>query len=273
MIRKRTRQPETIEAEPDEEQAAEPMTAPTDLAAAAEYDRLMAADLRERASLSRAGAEARETAVRQEAARSVADAVAARSETDRQAAATDRQAAALEQRGQHLAHAADLETRAEDAERQTDALADERDRLTAEMADLDGKLARLSADKDQLATELTAARESGDLDAITAVRNRIASCEDLAATVTSLRATALARAEAIGDGDDPGGELADATATASARRAELRRVLNTAFPDRREAVADRLMNDLQGALKGNLERIAEEGKPQQPKRVFGHVHL
>jgi hypothetical protein len=44
-------------------------------------------------------------------------------------------------------------------------------------------------------------------------------------------------------------------------------LLNTAYPERPEAVSDRLMDDFQAALQGNLERIAEEGKPQPPQRA------
>jgi hypothetical protein len=76
MFRNRTTQPETIAAEPDEDQAPGPETVPPDLAAAASRHRHHAAQTRERSSQSRAAAQDLVTAAREDAARIIAEAEA-----------------------------------------------------------------------------------------------------------------------------------------------------------------------------------------------------
>ena len=263
MIGKRTRQPAAIAAEPNDDQAAKPETVPADLAAAAEQIRNEAADVRARASGHRADASARVTEAREEAARLIASAEAETRSLAAEAASADHEAEKLEEHAGYLAEAASQKAQGEEVLQRASALVEERDSLTARIGELAARLGQLSQERQELTGQLAAATGDADIDAITSLQARVTSIDTASSALTGQRKTAQDRADAIGDGRDRG-ELHNAIRAASQHAGVARKMLNRAFPGRPEALADRLRDELQGALTGNLERIAQEAKRKPP---------
>jgi vacuolar-type H+-ATPase subunit I/STV1 len=225
---------------------------------------LGAEEARTRGTLAREEAQERVSAAQSEAARIIRDAEAEARKLIAQATAADREASELEERGGYLRHAAQLEDQAGEADRRVADLEAEQVRLADQVATLDERLTGLDADRDDVQHQLSAARDTGDLDAITQAQGRLAAIADLAATLTTRRAAVAQRAEAIGDGTGRG-ELHDAQAVTAAHRAELRRlraILDPEGPEAREA-------EWQAVLAAQRERIAEDAarKPPVPQQI------
>jgi chromosome segregation ATPase len=236
-----------------------------DEAAAATAD---AEETRTRAARTRAEAGELLSAAQAEAARIVREAEEAGRKLTTEAAAADREAAGLEERAGHLRHAGQLEEHAGEADERVADLEAERARLAEQAATLDGKLTGLDTDRQDAEHALTAARDAGDLDAITQAQARLTAINDLAPILTARRAAVAERDAAIGDGTGRG-ELADALAAAAAHRAELRRVLNILDPERPEAVMDDLLATVQagvGYLAGEMT-----SKPPAPQQAVAYL--
>ena len=84
--------------------------------------------------------------------------------------------------------------------------------------------------------------------------------DEVVSALTGQQQAALERLEAVGDARS-GGEYAHAVQLLNSLHSELRKVENVLDPARPEAVQDRLLENLQEALAGNLQRIAEEQDP------------
>lgn len=159
-----------------------------------------------------------------------------------------RQAGALEERTRFLGAATAGLTAEAGAEARADALEAEREQLAADVTELDGKLGGLAAERGQLDAQMTEARESGDLDALAALRSRDSAAAEVAASLTAQRGAGLARFAEIGDGTETFGThplltklppLSKAREDAEHARRSVRDALNMAFPERPEAVVDR----------------------------------
>ncbi len=188
-----------------------------------------------------------------------------------EATAAERQAAALEERAQWLSHAAAEQVRAAEAERQAGALTGEREDLARQITSLNGRLGELREEREDLAGQLGAARQAARVAEIAEVRARLSATDEAIAVLTGQREAVQARADQVGDGSSSfPGELAGALRAAEQRRAEARRLTNLAYPDSAQAVRDRALADVRGALEGNLARIAEEAthKPESPLTVI-----
>jgi hypothetical protein len=187
----------------------------------------------------------------------------------RRVVARDAQAAAGKYRNDHaapLAMAAAAKRRAAEGVQRGTALAHEHQELTGRLAELDGRLAELDAEQRDLETRLGSAREAGDVDSITTLRARSAAVREAREVLAGQRSIAQARMAALGT-DEGTGELFDVLNAVRRDMADARKAINLAFPGRPEAVMDRRAADLQAALGGNLERIAEEHHArQQPRR-------
>lgn len=225
-----------------------------------------AGEARQRAEQTRTQATELVTEARTAAAALVADAEARARTLGIEASAADKTAAVLEERAGYLRHATEEETRAEDAERRAGDLVTERDRLTEKIPGLDSRIAELTAEQETVATQLTEARATADVDAITELRTRTDAVADALSALTQLRTDVSERLSVIGDGQEHG-ELARLYAAASARRRSLRRLLNILDPDRPEAIKDRWADEFQAALRGNLERLKEQAEPQPQRQV------
>ena len=230
MIRKRTTQPDVIEAEPDVGQAAGPETVPADLEAAAALHQRAAAEYRTHAVQSRNQEKEREARAHEEAERMIA---AAKSDMDAVTIATaedDRHAADLEERARLLRQAKELQVKAGDTEHLAGELARQAAGCRAQLADVDSRLAELSEERARIEAEYAAATASGDLEAMAVARNGIVSAGERAAYITGPRAGLVSRIDGIGDRDGSG-ELADVAAQAVALRGELWQVLGTLLQD------------------------------------------
>ena len=270
MIRKRTRQPEAVEAEPIEDQAAEIETVPDDLAAAAEQMRREAGEARERAARDRARAQNLVSAARAAAAKIIAEAGAEARTLIAGGPDAERAAAALEERARLLTAAAERKAQGEAALQRASALVEEREGIIAQVADLDRQAGQCTAERHGTEAKLTEAREAGDLDMMTSLRNRISSADDLVADLTRRRAAVQARLDQIGDGTvNLPGELDRAIRDARGNLSAAEKALNTAYPGRPEAVAARAWEEFQAVLEANMERLTEEAtaKPGQPHRT------
>ena len=206
-------------------------------------------------------------AANEQAAAIIAEAKDQAAELGRAADLREHEAHGLADRARTLGYAATRQEQAIAAASQAAALADEREQLTAQLAELDGTLAQLGAEKQDAEAQLATARSSADVPLAEAQESRLKALEGVITTQTAQRAAAQNRSTQIGDGTDiyPG-HLADALRAAQARHGEVRKLLNTTFPDRPEARLDAARDELMGALEGNLARITEEAraKPRQP---------
>ena len=159
------------------------------------------------------------------------------------AAASEKAAGQLGERARILRSGAAAAAQAEQEQARADALEAERDKLAERAADLAARLAGLSAERAALDGDLSGARDRGDLDAMTSLRGRIAALDDLAASLGAQRASALARVDAIGNGEQspiwPQKPWAEARRIAGMHSTSARRALNHAFPGRSEAAEDR----------------------------------
>ena len=169
-------------------------------------------------------------------------------------------------RGAYLADAAGRKAQAAEAVQRGLDLAQEREGLAERAEELEGRLGELDASQRGLEQRLAGAREAGDAAAITSLRGEIAGHAEAREVLAGQLAGTRARMDAIGT-DAGTGELFDALNAARRDTAEARRLVNLAYPERPEAVADRSQAELLAVLQGNADRIAEEWQAaQQPKR-------
>jgi colicin import membrane protein len=245
--------------EPD---APEVPTATEDLAAEAERLRTEAQQIRERAAQERAEAQERVTKAREQAAELIkAEETAAHSMTQ-DAAAEERRAGKIEETAGFIAEAVARKAASEEAADRADALVDEQEDIAARIDGLDARLVRLGEEQQEVAAQLEASRQAADVDAITSLRTRIAAIDDAQTALTGQRETAQQRLDAIGTGQERG-ELYDALQAGRRHATTARNMLNLAYPDRFEAVADRAAAEFQAVIEGNLQRIGEEQTAQK----------
>jgi hypothetical protein len=247
-----------------------------DVTASAAAHRQAAGDAAGRAARDRAEAEQLLAAARAEAARIIGEAEAAARPLTDAAAIADRDSAELTVRAQWLGSAAAEAVKAEEADARAKALEDERADLSGRQAELGRRLATLAAERRDLEPQLGAARDSGDLDAMTSIRNRLDSIRDLEATLQAQRAPLIGRVAEIGDGTETLAThpllqalppLARARQDARQARYTLRRILNDAFPDRPEAVADKGRQDWEEGRRFAAER-AQQAPRDRPRQTF-----
>ncbi|HEX3962399.1 MAG TPA: hypothetical protein VHZ03_38190 [Trebonia sp.] len=183
---------------------------------------------------------------RAEAARIIAEAEAKACPLTETATAGAKRAAQLAERSARLRKAAQVAVTAEKAQAAFQALKDERDELGAKHAELGQRRTVLGTERRDLETRLAAAREAGDLDTMTTVKARVAAIEDLNAALQARQAPMQQKMAELGTGDENFSThpalktlppLAKARDEASRRRTEASHALNTAMPDRPEAVA------------------------------------
>ncbi len=271
--------------EPDDDGPSGPLgddTPPEKIAAEAGRQHHAAAVASDRAAGDTAEAERIMEEARERAAQVIAEAEAGVRALSQSAGQAQREAADLEQHAKYLDTAAADITKAEEAEARADALEAEREQLTGTVADLDGKLDALMAERGQLAAQMTTARESGDLDALAAHRSRDSAAGEVIAALSAQRQAALARLEAIGDGTETFANrpllkvlppLAQARQAAGQARRSASTALNLAYPDRPQAVVDRLRAERAQADRYRLEQADAEAARQQATRPRTFVRL
>jgi chromosome segregation ATPase len=186
-----------------------------------------------------------------EAAQAEVEKIIARAEAEARpltdkASGDAKRAAQLIERSRLLNRAAQAAVTAERAQADFRALKDERDQLAEKHAELGQRRTALGAERRGLEAQLAAARETGDLDAITTVKARLAAIEDLDGTLQAQQAPMQQRMAELGTGEETFSThpalkrlppLASARDHASNRRSEVFGPLNDAFPERPEAVA------------------------------------
>lgn len=241
-----------------------------DITAAAERDRQAAAAAAGRGDLARSEAEALMARAREDAARIIAEAEAAARPLTKAADAADNEAAALAGRAHRLDRAAGFAAQAGASAARVKTLEAERDDLAAKHADLGGRLAELAAERRGKEAALATARDDADLDLITALRTRLDAIADLEGTLRARQAQLTARLDAIGDGEMspiwPQRELAEARRVAGMDRRQVRAMLNDAWPERPEAVADAARQHEQLLEYAASEQRAAERARQAPRR-------
>lgn len=241
-------------------------TVPGDLTAAAGRLRQKAAGLRESAARHREEARAGLAEAEREAAGIIARAKDAAVALRDGASAAERQAGTLEEKARYVAEADRQWVLSEEALERARALQAEREDLAARAKEVDVTLARLGEERQHLAGQHAAAVKAAEVAAVATLRSHLGASDEAVAAHAGQRQSLLARSAAIGDGQERG-ELHAALSDAQRHAAATRKALNEAYPDRPEAVHDRLWGNLQAALEGNLERIAaEERDARQPRR-------
>jgi chromosome segregation ATPase len=254
-----------------ETDAPEVPAVPDGLAAEIERLRTEAQQIREQAAQDRTGAQERVTTAREQAAALIKAEETAAHSAAQEAAAAERRAGKLDETVGFVAEAVARQAAAEEAADLASTLVAEQEDLGARIEGLDVRLTRLGEEQQEVTSQLEASRQAGDVDAITSLRARLAAIGDAHTALSGQRETAQQRLDAIDDGQDRG-ELHDALRAGKRHTATARNLLNLAYPDRAEAVADRAATELLATIEGNMERIAEENKPKPPtaQRV---VHL
>ena len=252
-------------ATPAAQDAATAPTVPDDLAGAAEQLRAEAEAARGRAFEAITEAERRLTAAHLEAAQLVETAQGEAHDLNTEARAASRQADGLEQRAAWLDNAVAEQARTGQADQRVSALETERDQQAEVVAQTTARLAQLTDQRSDVEEQLAAAREAGNVEAITDLRGRLGGIDDLAATLTSQRATAQDRLGQLGDGEHRG-ELAEARRAAAASRAAASRILRDVFPDSAEAVEWRAREEFRLTIAAQRERLADEAGAGQPRQ-------
>ena len=218
------------------------------------------------AAVTRIEAQERVSAARAEAAQIISAAEAEERKLTAQATAVDR-AEPRRRRAPAIWARSDAPADAEADERQADTLTAERARLGEQIGGLDARLAELGDEQGELAGQLArpvrapASRRSP---------KRSPSSPPPRTRSPRLRASARPRRTRRGHRRrHRAGRLLDALTAAKAHRTEARRLLNIAHPDRPEAIRDRAVSDLLGALEGNSQRLADQAaqRPQQQRIV------
>jgi chromosome segregation ATPase len=250
----------------DQTSAAEPTLGtaiPNDLTAAVEQMNRSAAEGLVTASQRRtdaaeieADAQARIDAITREAEQQARE---LRADADRR----EREAHSLTDRATWLANANAERAHAAEADRRVADLEAEHARLAQQAVDQAAKLAALATDHDHTDRQLAAALAGSDVEAVTALRNRIASLTDLTAAAEAARTAAQERLQAIGDGTGPG-ELTAARQLAEQRHATIARILRNVYPDSPEAVRYRQAADLAAILEANIARIKADAVRKPP---------
>jgi hypothetical protein len=248
-----------------------------DITASADAHRQAEEDAAGRAERDRAEAEELLARARAEADRIIGEAEAAASPLSAAAAIAGKEAAELAERVQGLGRAAAATVNAVAAEARVTALEDEREDLSGKHAALAGRLAELAAEARELAPQLAAALEAGALDEMSSLRNRMDSIRDVEGALRAQQAPILGRLAAIGDGELspiwPQKELYQARQDASHAQRSARDALNMAFPDRAEAVADRLVAERREAERYRFEFRDAEAARQRAMEPRTFVRL
>ena len=161
-----------------------------------------------------------------------------------EAAALARDASEVTERARILSVAARHRAQAIAAAGQLAVLEAELQRARETITEADAELPRLQAERDDVNRHLAAARQAGDLDAMTGRKTRLSAIEDLISTVTARRDTARATASRL---RKPGGPL-DSARNATSAGGSVTQVL------------DRFFHDRPGALERNLARSARQAR-------------
>ena len=241
---------------------------PDDLAAAAVALREAGKDAGEQAIRCRTEAESVVSASRAEADRVISDGHAKALPLIADATALERNATELGGRSKHLEHAARQEALAEEHEAKTAGLSAEREHLIGVIiAGLNSRLGQLAEDRQRIEAGLAKARNAAAVRRIASLKSQLEATGEAVTALTGQRASAQARVDQIGDGTQTWtGELLDALTAAQAHRTALTKALDELYPDRPGAELRRDLVNLKNVLGANLERMAEEAKPEQAGR-------
>lgn len=227
---------------PEPAQAADSPQAPTETEQAAEL-RARAAQLRRGALEARTAAGEAFTAAQAEAARTVAEARQAVTDAGTGCRRADYDAKQFEERAQMLTDATMFSERLRAAEEEVVDLVAEIGEISGHIASHNQQLADLGEQREDTTAALAAARDAGNVQAVTDHRQRMASIDEVVTAVTSKRDAAQAALNSIGDPDGRG-TLAAALTRAQSAAAERRRILNLLDPTRPEAKLDALQEQL-----------------------------
>lgn len=272
MFRNRTTQPETIETEPDEDQAAEPETVPADLAAAAEDLRRQVAAACEEIARQSEETQAELDEIHRQVASLQAKAKNLSVAAGAEMTAKGRQADSLEEQAGYVAEADRHKTAGEEDLERASALTGEHEDLTARIEGLESRLAHLNAEQQDVTRQLTTATETADVDLGASLRPRAEQLTAAIASLTGQRDGLRARLEAIGTGQERG-ELYEALSAAGRHTAEHQKMLNRAYPDSPAARHAAYWDEMQAIIEAQVDRVTEEAAAAQRKPPQRIVHL
>lgn len=187
----------------------------------------------------------------------------ARNEANRlmsEATNTDRSADPVEQRALLLQAAEDIAEAIPAVESRAGDLYAEIETLGSTITGLRGRLDELGVDREEAGVQLAGAREAGDVDGVVAARARMTAIDEVTASLESQKRAAEQRVVAIGapDGD---GELGQAERLVVGLRGQQRQVFNQLYPDRLEAQADALVQQLTQCVNAQYDQLNELENP------------
>lgn len=255
-------------AVPAEDGIREPLTdsaASADMTATAEAMRAAAAEGRDFAARNRSEAQELMEAARAKVARIMTGAEAAARELGTAADQRGREAHDLSQRAGWLDMAAGIQDQAAKADAAAADLQDEHERLTGQLGDLGPRIARILSEREEVTGQLADAQARADVDRATHLSARLKGIDGVLGNLNGQHDALTARLAALGDAG--GGLIGEAAGTARSHHSHVHRILGDVWPGSDEAVRDRAVAELRGALEANLTRIADEQRrAQQPQR-------
>ena len=177
-----------------------------------------------------------------------------------EAARTDREAEPIRERAVLQQAAEDIVEAIPAVESRITDLYAEIETLAATITGLSGRLEDLGVDREDLGVQLAGAREAGDVDGVVAARARMTAVDEVAAALENQKRVAEQRVVAIGapDGD---GELGQAERLVVGLRTQQRQVLNQLDPERPEAQADALVQQITEFAHAQHDRLREQQNP------------
>lgn len=177
-----------------------------------------------------------------------------------EAANAERSAEPVEKRAVLLEAAEMLETAIPAAEARVVELYGEAEELGETITSLTTRLTKLGEDREEIAVELAAARQAGDVDGVVAARTRIAAVDEVVTELTSQQRAAQERVVAIGAPDDDR-ELGKAAELVVKMRTQQRQVLNELHPDRAEAQIDAALQQFADCIEVQYGPFQEQQNP------------
>lgn len=222
-----------------------------------------AAELRIKAAQARTDRDTVLAQAQQEADRILAEARVHANTLWQEAAVADRQAEPLELRAGLLNHRDQVRAQVPAAQQHVVHLVQEADELAKQIEALQQRLGELGQERENVGVQLAAARESGDVDAVTERRTRMTAVDEVISALTSQRQVAEDRLVKIGDPDGIG-ELGKAATAVLGLQNQLRRLDNEIDPDSVQAQAERLLGDLAACIADQTQLMQEQ--QNQPAR-------
>jgi len=152
---------------------------------------------------------------------------------------------------------------ADEADQLAAGLSAERSQLLARIAELCETADRVQGERQEIDAQLAGASRSANSRLVKDLLGDLAGRERIAADADAELRAARDRSTQIGDGTASfPGELLDALSASERHHAAVRKILNDIDPDRPEATADRLAEDIRLGLEAMGERLANPPKPQ-----------